>query len=159
MRRRIPECSLSHSSTAAGTNGVCGSGTLAVPGIVGLGIACQIAEKEMTAEAERTLRLREKLRKGIMWKDSVKATSTATPPSGSPETRTSASLTWKAKGLMMGIKDIAVSSGSACTSASLEPSYVLRALSAWVTNWPTAVSPSGWPLHHGRRSISQSNSW
>lgn len=103
------------------------SGTLPVPMIVGFGKAAELARLEFDSEVERTFHLREKLRKGIM---------EALPESylnGHPTERLpgSANISFayvEGEGLMMGIKDVAVSSGSACTSASLEPSYVLRAL-------------------------------
>jgi cysteine desulfurase len=81
----------------------------------------------MPAEAERTLKLRERLRTGIMKK------LPETYLNGHPTERLpgNANISFayvEGEGLMMGIKDVAVSSGSACTSASLEPSYVLRAL-------------------------------
>ena len=98
-----------------------------VPLIVALGAACDIARQEMPAESERTFRLRERLRRGIM--DKLPETYL----NGHPTERLpgSANISFayvEGEGLMMGIKDVAVSSGSACTSASLEPSYVLRAL-------------------------------
>jgi cysteine desulfurase len=103
------------------------SGTLAVPIIVGFGSAAAIARAEMGEEGKRTFRLRERLRNGIM---------SQLPESylnGHPDERLpgNANISFayvEGEGLMMGIKDVAVSSGSACTSASLEPSYVLRAL-------------------------------
>ncbi len=103
------------------------SGTLPVPLIVGLGTACDIARREMPEESKRTFRLRERLRTGIMNK------LPETYLNGHPTERLpgNANISFayvEGEGLMMGIKDVAVSSGSACTSASLEPSYVLRAL-------------------------------
>ena len=103
------------------------SGTLPVPLIVGFGKAAELARTEFDEEVARTFRLREKLRKGIM--DALPETYT----NGHPTERLpgSANISFayvEGEGLMMGIKDVAVSSGSACTSASLEPSYVLRAL-------------------------------
>jgi cysteine desulfurase len=103
------------------------SGTLPVPSIVGLGEACAIAQKEMPEESKRLLRLREKLREGIM------SRLPETYLNGHPTERLpgNANISFnyvEGEGLMMGIKEVAVSSGSACTSASLEPSYVLRAL-------------------------------
>jgi cysteine desulfurase len=103
------------------------SGTLATPLCVGLGEACAIAQKEMPAETERLEGLRDRLYRGI----------TSKLPdvflNGDPERRIPGNLNLsfayvEGEGLMMGIKDLSVSSGSACTSASLEPSYVLRAL-------------------------------
>ncbi|HEY1376686.1 MAG TPA: IscS subfamily cysteine desulfurase [Gemmataceae bacterium] len=103
------------------------SGTLAVQQIVGLGVACELARLEMPTESEYLLRLREKLQKGItsQLRDVYL--------NGHPTERLPGNLNLsfayvEGEGLMMGIKDIAVSSGSACTSASLEPSYVLKAL-------------------------------
>jgi cysteine desulfurase len=103
------------------------SGTLNVPGIVGLGEACAIAQREMQTENERILSLREKLHAGLAQKlDQLHL-------NGHPTERLPGNLNIsfafvEGEALMMGIKDIAVSSGSACTSASLEPSYVLKAI-------------------------------
>ena len=103
------------------------SGTLPVALIVGFGKAAEIARLELEAEAVKLLALRERLRKGIMDRlDMVTV-------NGSMEHRLPGNLNIsfsyvEGEGLMMKMKDIAVSSGSACTSASLEPSYVLRAL-------------------------------
>jgi len=103
------------------------SGTLAVPLIVGFGAAAELAGKEMAAEAVRLLALRERLRKGIMGQlEEVFV-------NGSLEHRLPGNLNLsfafvEGESLLMALKDVAVSSGSACTSASLEPSYVLRAL-------------------------------
>jgi cysteine desulfurase len=103
------------------------SGTLNVPGIVGFGAAAELCQKEMASEAERLFTLRERLRKGIQSQVSD------TFINGSLEHRLPGSLNIsfayiEGEAMLMGLKDIAVSSGSACTSASLEPSYVLRAL-------------------------------
>lgn len=103
------------------------SGTLATPLLVGLGEACHIASQEMVAEHQRTLVLRERLRHGIM------SQLTHVEVNGDVEARVAGNMNIsfnyvEGESLMMAIKDVAVSSGSACTSASLEPSYVLRAL-------------------------------
>ncbi|QQR42394.1 IscS subfamily cysteine desulfurase [Myxococcus xanthus] len=103
------------------------SGTLNVSAIVGFGMAAELARKELPEESARLLRLREKLRKGLT--DALDMTVI----NGSLEHRLPGNLNIsfahaEGESLMMGIKDVAVSSGSACTSASLEPSYVLRAL-------------------------------
>jgi cysteine desulfurase len=103
------------------------SGTLAVQQIVGMGVACELARLEMPTESQYLFRLREKLRKGIV--DQLSDVYL----NGHPTERLPGNLNLsfayvEGEGLMMGIKDIAVSSGSACTSASLEPSYVLKAL-------------------------------
>jgi cysteine desulfurase len=103
------------------------SGTLAVPLIVGFGKACDILLHEGKKESAALLALRERLRERIMSQlDEVYI-------NGSMEHRLPGNLNLsfnfvEGEGLMMAIKDVAVSSGSACTSASLEPSYVLRAL-------------------------------
>jgi len=103
------------------------SGTLNVPGIVGLGKACELSGVEMETEAGRTIELRERLRKGIFDQlDEVYL-------NGHPTNRLPGNLNVsfafvEGESLLMGLKDIAVSSGSACTSATLEPSYVLKAL-------------------------------
>ena len=103
------------------------SGTLPTPLCVGIGTACEIAAKEMGAESERLRYLRDRLYKGIMEQ---------LPEvylNGDLESRIPGNLNLgfayvEGESLMMGVKDLSVSSGSACTSASLEPSYVLRAL-------------------------------
>jgi len=103
------------------------SGTLNVPAIVGLGRACAIAEQEMAEEAARLIRLRERLKEGILNQlDEVYL-------NGHPSQRLAGNMNMsfayvEGESLLMGLKEIALSSGSACTSASLEPSYVLRAL-------------------------------
>ncbi|MGE5548064.1 MAG: IscS subfamily cysteine desulfurase [Solirubrobacterales bacterium] len=103
------------------------SGTLPTPLCVGLGEACAIAGKEMAAEAERLRGLRDRLLDGL------KARLPEIYVNGDMEHRIPGNINIsfafvEGEGLMMGVKDLAVSSGSACTSASLEPSYVLRAL-------------------------------
>jgi cysteine desulfurase len=103
------------------------SGTLNVPGIVGFGAAAELCRLEMVEEAVRLTGLRDKLLHGIeSGLDQVFV-------NGSLEHRLPGNLNIsfafvEGEGLMMALKDVAVSSGSACTSASLEPSYVLRAL-------------------------------
>jgi len=103
------------------------SGTLAVPSIVGMGAAAAIAQADMPEESKRLLALRERLRKRIQ--DRIKETYV----NGSLEHRLPGNLNIsfayvEGEAMLMALKDVAVSSGSACTSASLEPSYVLRAL-------------------------------
>jgi cysteine desulfurase len=103
------------------------SGTLNVPGIVGFGKACEIAGAEMETEAGHLLQMRERLREGLFSQlDEVYI-------NGHPTQRLPGNLNVsfafvEGESLLMGLKDIAVSSGSACTSATLEPSYVLKAL-------------------------------
>jgi cysteine desulfurase len=103
------------------------SGTLPTPLCVGMGEACAIAKAEMGAESERLRFLRDRLLNGI------NAKLPEVYVNGDLERRIPGNLNLsfafvEGEGLMMGVKDLAVSSGSACTSASLEPSYVLRAL-------------------------------
>jgi cysteine desulfurase len=103
------------------------SGTLNVPGIAGFGKAAELALAERDTEAARVLALRERLRRGLL------AGLDLVTVNGSLEHRVPGNLNVsfayvEGEALMMAIKDVAVSSGSACTSASLEPSYVLRAM-------------------------------
>jgi len=103
------------------------SGTLNVPGIAAFGKACELAGQEREAEAARVLALRERLRRGL------EAGLDLLSVNGSMEHRLPGNLNVsfayvEGEAMMMAIKDVAVSSGSACTSASLEPSYVLRAM-------------------------------
>jgi cysteine desulfurase len=100
---------------------------LNVTGIVGLGKAAEIAKTDMESDSRRVFALREKLRKGIM--DEIPDVYI----NGHAQQRLAGNLNIsfayvEGESLLMGISDIAVSSGSACTSASLEPSYVLKAL-------------------------------
>jgi cysteine desulfurase len=103
------------------------SGTLNVPGIVGLGAACELAGKEMPEESQRLIQLRSQLQAGLFERlDEIYV-------NGHPTERLPGNLNVsfayvEGESLLMGINDIAVSSGSACTSATLEPSYVIRAL-------------------------------
>jgi len=103
------------------------SGTLNVPGIVGFAKAAELCRLEGAEESSRVLALRERLRTGI------EARVPSTVVNGSLEYRLPGNLNIsfafvEGEAMMMALKDVAVSSGSACTSASLEPSYVLRAL-------------------------------
>jgi len=129
VRRKDPRVRLDAIQDGGGHERGMRSGTLAVPLIVGLGAAAEIARREMPEESTRLLNLRERLRQGIMGQlDHVEV-------NGHPTERLPGNMNLsfgfvEGEGLMMGIKDIAVSSGSACTSASLEPSYVLKALGA-----------------------------
>lgn len=127
VRKKDPRVRLEPQIDGGGHERGMRSGTLPVPLIVGLGKACEIAKEVMPEEAQRTFQLRERLREGIMSK------LPETYLNGHPTERLpgNANISFayvEGEGLMMGIKDVAVSSGSACTSASLEPSYVLRAL-------------------------------
>jgi cysteine desulfurase len=103
------------------------SGTLNVAGIVGLGAACRIAGQEMAQEAARLSRLRERLQQGIWSRlDQVFLNGHATERLAGNLNVSFAYV--EGESLLMGLKDIAVSTGSACTSANLEPSHVLRAI-------------------------------
>ena len=125
--RRNPRVQLSAIIDGGGHERGMRSGTLNVPGIVGLGKACELCQHEMAQESERLFGLRERLRKGLEAKlDEVFI-------NGSMEHRLPGNLNMsfvyvEGESLLMGINDVAVSSGSACTSATLEPSYVLKAL-------------------------------
>jgi cysteine desulfurase len=127
VRRSRPRVRLVAQMDGGGHERGMRSGTLAVPLIVGFGKACDILLKERHTESARLLSLRERLRTRIMNRlDEVYI-------NGSMEHRLPGNLNIsfnfvEGEGLMMAIKDVAVSSGSACTSSSLEPSYVLRAL-------------------------------
>jgi cysteine desulfurase len=127
VRRRNPRVQIAAQMDGGGHERGMRSGTLNVPGIVGLGKACEIAGQEMAAETERLTRLREKL------KGKLEGALDYVHVNGSMEHRLPGNLNMsfvyvEGESLLMGINDIAVSSGSACTSATLEPSYVLKAL-------------------------------
>ena len=127
VRRRRPRVRLQAQMDGGGHERGMRSGTLNVSGIVGFGAACEICEQEMDAERERLLALRLKLERELASRMDV------VEINGHAERRlpnlTNISFGFvEGESLMMGIKDIACSSGSACTSASLEPSYVLKGL-------------------------------
>jgi cysteine desulfurase len=127
VRRKDPRAEISATIDGGGHERGMRSGTLNVPGIVGLGKACEICQKEMAEEGPRLGRLRDKLR------DSIVSRLEGTAINGSLTHRLPNNLNLSFSGvegdaLLMGINDVAVSSGSACTSAMIEPSYVLRAL-------------------------------
>jgi cysteine desulfurase len=127
VRKKDPRVRLEPQIDGGGHERGMRSGTLPVPLIVGFGVAADLARREMKEETARTFRLREKLRKGIM--DALPETYLNGHPTDRLPGNANISFAYvEGEGLMMGIKDVAVSSGSACTSASLEPSYVLRAL-------------------------------
>jgi len=102
------------------------SGTLNVPGIVGFGKACELCKQEMAEETKRLSALRDKLESSLLeLEESYVNGNTA---HRLPHVSNISFKYVEGEGLIMGVKDIAVSSGSACTSASLEPSYVLKGL-------------------------------
>jgi cysteine desulfurase len=129
VRRKNPRVQLVAQIDGGGHERGMRSGTLNVPGIVGLGKACEIAYNEMAEEAKKLAALRDRL------KDKIFADLDEVYINGSWEHRLPGNLNIsfafvEGESLLMGINDIAVSSGSACTSATLEPSYVLKALGA-----------------------------
>jgi cysteine desulfurase len=127
VRRRNPRVQISAQLDGGGHERGMRSGTLNVAGIVGLGAACEIAREEMPTEAERLARLRDKL------KAKLEGALDYVHVNGTMEHHLPGNLNMsfvyvEGESLLMGINEIAVSSGSACTSATLEPSYVLKAL-------------------------------
>ncbi|MEM9347304.1 MAG: IscS subfamily cysteine desulfurase [Planctomycetota bacterium] len=127
VRRRRPRVRLTPIMDGGGHERGMRSGTLNVTGIVGMGVACEIAGKEMDAEQQRLLKMRTRLEEGILSKLPM-AVVNGHPTKRLPGTTNISFPYVEGESLMMAIKEIAVSSGSACTSASLEPSYVLKAL-------------------------------
>ncbi|MBX9599589.1 MAG: IscS subfamily cysteine desulfurase [Bryobacteraceae bacterium] len=129
VRRRNPRVQLTAQMDGGGHERGMRSGTLNVPGIAGFGAAAEICNQEMAAEGARLRALRDKLRAKLESElDEVYI-------NGSMESRLPHNLNIsfayvEGESLLMGINDVAVSSGSACTSATLEPSYVLKALGA-----------------------------
>ena len=127
IRRRKPRVRLAMQMHGGGHERGMRSGTLNVPGIVGLGAAAEICGREMPAEARRLAELRDRLHQGITSRlDQVKLNGHAT--ARLPNTLNLSFAYVEGESLMMKMKDVAVSSASACTSASLEPSFVLRAM-------------------------------
>ena len=127
VRRRNPRVQITEQINGGGHERGMRSGTLNVPGIVGLGAACEIAGNEMAAEAARQIELRDYL------KNKLETALDYTEVNGNMDHHLPGNLNMsfvhvEGESLLMGINDIAVSSGSACTSATLEPSYVLKAL-------------------------------
>ena len=129
VRRRNPRVLLAEQISGGGHERGMRSGTLNVPGIVGLGRAAELCRLEMQKDTERLGKLRDRLNEGLHKNlDEIYI-------NGSMEHRLPHNLNIsfayvEGESLLMGINDVAVSSGSACTSASLEPSYVLKALGA-----------------------------
>jgi cysteine desulfurase len=127
VRRRNPRVQLTAQMDGGGHERGTRAGTLNVPGIVGLGEACAIARREMPEESGRLRRMRDRLRTRLQ------AELEEVAVNGSMEHRLPHSLNMsfacvEAESLMMGMSEVAVSSGSACTSATVEPSYVLKAM-------------------------------
>ncbi len=127
VRRRNPRVQINAQIDGGGHERGMRSGTLNVPGIVGLGAACEIAYNEMAAESARLTALRDHL------KHKLENALDYVHVNGNMDHHLPGNLNMsfvyvEGESLLMGINDIAVSSGSACTSATLEPSYVLKAL-------------------------------
>ncbi len=127
VRRRNPHVRLEPLLDGGGHERGLRSGTLPVPLIVALGVACELGQQEMAAEAARLRQLRQRLYQGLM------QGLTGIILNGHPTDRLPGNLNLSfahvhGEALLMALKNVAVSSGSACTSASVEPSYVLRAV-------------------------------
>ena len=127
VRKRNPRVRIAAQMDGGGHERGMRSGTLPVPLIVGFGRACELCEQEMSTEAARLTKMRDRLQADIM------AALEESYLNGHPTNRLPGNLNIsfayvEGESLLMGMKDIALSSGSACTSATLEPSYVLRAL-------------------------------
>jgi cysteine desulfurase len=127
VRRRNPRVQISAQIDGGGHERGMRSGTLNVPSIVGLGKACEISRLEMAEEAVRETEMRDHLRQKL------EAALDYVEVNGNMEHHLPGNLNMsfvyvEGESLLMGINDVAVSSGSACTSATLEPSYVLKAL-------------------------------
>jgi cysteine desulfurase len=127
VRRRDPRVRLEPQMDGGGQERGLRSGTSNVPAIVGFGVACELCKQEMAAEASRLTNLRERLRRGIQEQLSD-VTLNGHPTQRLPGNLNLSFAHVKGEALLMSLKDVAVSSGSACTTASLEPSYVLKAL-------------------------------
>jgi len=126
VRRKNPRVKITAQMDGGGHERSMRSGTLNVPGIVGLGKACELCRLEMAEEAKRLAILRDKLQNGltVMEESYVNGNTQYRLPHV-------ANISFKyveSEGLMMALKGLAVSSGSACTSASIEPSHVLQSL-------------------------------
>ncbi|MFB9864688.1 IscS subfamily cysteine desulfurase [Rufibacter immobilis] len=126
VRRKNPRVKVTAQMDGGGHERGMRSGTLNVPGIVGLGKAAEICRTDMEADTARIVAMRDRLERELLQMEESYL-------NGNKESRLPhvSNISFKyveGEGLMMGVKDIAVSSGSACTSASLEPSYVLKAM-------------------------------
>lgn len=127
VRRKNPRVKVTAQMDGGGHERGMRSGTLNVPGIVGFGKACEIARTDMAADTERIAKLRDKLENALKQIDESYVN--GNPAHRLPHVSNISFKYVEGEGLMMGFnQNIALSSGSACTSASLEPSYVLKAL-------------------------------
>jgi cysteine desulfurase len=127
IRRKNPRVRIAEQIHGGGHERGMRSGTLNVPNIVGFGKACEIAKKEMHSENERVKNLRDKMQNEIM-KAIPYVYLNGHPTKRLPNNLNLSFAYIEGESMIMGMKELAVSSGSACTSASLEPSYVLKAI-------------------------------
>ena len=127
VRRRRPRVRLTAMLDGGGHERGMRSGTINVPGVAGMGEACELAGKEMASESVRLSGMRDRLEVGIT--EGMEGTKINGVEAKRLPHTSNVSFAWvEGESLMMAIKEVAVSSGSACTSASLEPSYVLKSL-------------------------------
>ncbi len=127
VRKRNPRVRITAQMDGGGHERGIRSGTLPVPLIVGFGKACELSEQEMVKDSVRLTAMRDRLEAGIM-KALEESYLNGHPINRLPGNLNISFAYVEGESLLMGMKDIALSSGSACTSATLEPSYVLRAL-------------------------------
>jgi cysteine desulfurase len=127
VRKKAPRVRVAPMMDGGGHERGMRSGTLPVPLIVGFGKACELCEKEMAAESVRLAVLRDRLQESIT-KSLDEVYLNGHPTQRLPHNLNLSFAYVEGESLLMGVKEIALSSGSACTSATLEPSYVLRAL-------------------------------
>jgi cysteine desulfurase len=126
VRRKNPRVKVTAQMDGGGHERGMRSGTLNVPGIVGLGKACELCRLEMDEDAKRLSKLRDKLQASLT--ELEESYVNGNVAHRLPHVANISFKYVEGEGLMMAMKDLAVSSGSACTSASLEPSYVLKSL-------------------------------
>jgi cysteine desulfurase len=127
VRRRGPRVRLVPLIDGGGHERGMRSGTLNVPGIVGMGRACQLCQELMPEESKHVAALRDRLEQGILARcDEIQVNGSETKRL--PNNLNMSFAFIEGESMLMGLKDVALSSGSACTTATLEPSYVIRAL-------------------------------
>lgn len=126
VRRKNPRVKVTAQMDGGGHERGMRSGTLNVPGIVGFGKACEICRIEMAADAQKLSTMRDRLENALLALEESYVNGNIVHRL--PHVTNISFKYVEGEGLMMGIKELAVSSGSACTSASLEPSYVLKSL-------------------------------
>src|SRR5438552_5642602 len=127
VRKKAPRVRIAPMIDGGGHERGMRSGTLPVPLIVGFGKACELCEQEMPTESVRLAKMRDRLQAGIM-KALEEVYLNGHPTQRLPHNLNISFAYVEGESLLMGEKEIALSSGAACTSATLEPSYVLRAL-------------------------------